>query len=99
MSFKIEFYPDKSYYEEAYNEIISTLKLKKYEPIFALVIIFFGITLFFINQNKNLSFISIIFIGIGIYEFMKYYYEKQKWINDRLKSKILGEKLEILSRN
>jgi hypothetical protein len=95
MNFKIEFYPDKSYYKEAYEEIISTYKFKKWEPIFAILFFVFGISIYFINQTENLIFFPSVFIVIGIYEFFKFYNEKRKWIKDRLNSKVFEKKLEL----
>ena len=95
MNFTLTFKPDEAYYKEAYETILSTLKLKKYEPIFATIMIIFGIGLYFYDSRKNLGIFPFVFSGIGIYEIYKFYYEKNKWIKDRLNSKIVGEILEL----
>lgn len=43
MNFKLTFIPNEQYYNEAYGEMISSLKYKKYEPIFAMIMIGSGI--------------------------------------------------------
>ncbi|GAA4041735.1 YcxB family protein [Flavobacterium chungnamense] len=95
MNFKIDFKASKEYYEEAYDEMISSYKLKKWEPIFALLLVVFGIVIYFIINNKKLKFLPFIFILLGFYELIKFYNEKKKWINSRLKSKIQGENIKI----
>ena len=39
MNFNLTFIPDEPYHQEAYNEIVSTLKYKKYEPFFATLMV------------------------------------------------------------
>lgn len=95
MNFKIDFTPNKEYYKEAYEEMISTYKLKKWEPIFALLLIVFGLFIYFTIKSENLKFIPFIFIFLGIYELVKFYFEKRKWINDRLKSNVVGKNIEV----
>ncbi len=95
MNFNLTFKPDEDYYKEAYAEIISSLKLKKYEPIFATIMVLLGIGLYFFDNHKTLGLFPLVFSGIGIYEFYKFYYEKKKWLKDRLDSRILGQLLEL----
>lgn len=95
MNFNLTFKPDENYYKEAYSEIISSLKLKKYEPILATIMVLFGIGLYFLDNDRKLGLFPFVFSGIGIYEFYKSYNEKQKWLKDRLDSKISGQLLEI----
>lgn len=95
MNFNLTFKPDENYYKEAYAEIISSLKLKKYEPIFATIMVIFGIGLYVFDTHKILGVFPFIFSGIGIYEFCKFYFEKKKWLKDRLDSRIAGQLLEI----
>lgn len=95
MNFNLTFIPDEDYYKEAYSEIISSFKYKKYEPIFASIMAFWGIFLYFIDKNKILGLFPFVFSGIGIYEFYKFYNEKKNWMKDRLDSRILGQMLEI----
>ena len=51
MNFNLTFKPDENYYKEAYAEIISSLKFKKYEPIFATIMVLFGIGLYFFDSD------------------------------------------------
>lgn len=95
MNFNLAFRPDEAYYKEAYKEITSSRKLKKYEPVFAILMVIGWIGLYFFDSSKRLGILPFIFSGIGIYEFFKYYYEKKKWLKDRLDSKIAGQLLEF----
>lgn len=95
MNFKLNFKPDENYYIEAYAEIISSLKIKKYEPLFATILIIFGIVLYFSDTHKKLGLFSFVFSFIGIYEFYKFHFEKKKWLKDRLQSGIAGQLLEM----
>ncbi len=95
MNFKLAFRPDENYYKEAYSEITSSLKFKKYEPLLGTIMVLFGGSLVFIDSNKVLGLFPFIFIGIGIYELFKSYWERNQWIKNRLESKILGEILEL----
>lgn len=95
MDFKLTFIPDKEYYKTAYTEIISTLKLKKYEPIFAVIMILLGIILYFQDGYKVTGIFPIFFALVGLYELFKVYYERKKWLADRLNSKIEGQQIEL----
>lgn len=95
MIFAITIIPDEPYYKEAYDELVSTLKLKKYEPYFASVMILFGIGLYFFDTHKVLGIFPIIFSLIGVYELYKVYNEKNKWMKARLASNVTGQKIEM----
>lgn len=99
MNFNLTFIPDETYYKEAYRKIVSTLRFKKFEQFFAALIVIFGIGLYFYDTNRNLGSFSIVFILIGIYEFYKLFYEKNKWLKDRLDSKVAGQKIELEFRD
>jgi hypothetical protein len=55
MNFTLTFIPDEPYYKEAYSEIVSTLKFKKYEPFLATIMVIFGIALYFYDTNRILG--------------------------------------------
>jgi hypothetical protein len=95
MNFNLTFIPDESYYKEAYREMISALRFKKYEPLFATLMVIFGIGLYFYDASKKLGIFPIVFSLIGIYEFYKLFHEKNKWLKDRLDSKVAGQKIEV----
>jgi hypothetical protein len=95
MNFKLTLNPDKTYYKEAYKEMISSLKLKKYEPIFATLIVVLGLFLYFYDSDETLGIFPFAFIGLGIYEFYKSWHEKRKWLKDRLESRVLGHVLML----
>jgi hypothetical protein len=95
MNFKIEFNPDKNYYTEAYNEIISTKFFKKHQALLGIFIIIFGCIFNLINKNEKMNVFSIIIFGIGIYEFVTYFLFKKKWIDERLNSKVFQKKIEL----
>jgi len=95
MNFILNFKPDKAYYTEAYDEIISSLKYKKYEPYFAILLIGMGIILYFQDTYKVSGLMPIIFSLSGIYQLFKLYFEKKKWLKDRLDSKIVGQQIEM----
>jgi len=95
MIFTITIIPDEPYYKEAYDELVSTLKLKKYEPYFAIIMILFGIGLYFFDTDKVLGIFPIIFSLIGVYELYKVYNEKNKWMKARLASIVTGQKIEM----
>ena len=95
MNFNLTFKPDENYYKEVYAEIISSLKFKKYYPIFATIMVLFGIGLYFFDTQNILGLFPFVFSGIGIYEFYKIYYEKKKCLQDRLDSRIAGQLLSI----
>ncbi len=96
MDFRLTFTPDEPYYKEAYDEIVSSLKFKKYEPYFATTMVIFGIGLYVYDTNSILGMFPIVFSLIGVYEFYKLYHEKKKWLKDRLDSKVLGQNIELV---
>jgi YcxB-like protein len=99
MNFNITFKPDLQYYKEAYGEIVSTLKLKKYEPYFAIIMIVLGVFFFFQDTDKRLGIFPVVFSCIGFYELFKLYFEKKKWLKDRMDSQIVGQQIELQFSN
>jgi hypothetical protein len=95
MNFTLTIKPDEIYYKEAYNEIISSYKFKKYEPLFATIMILLGLFLYNYDSNNRLGLFPIVFCAIGIYEFIKFFKERKKWIEIRLDSKIAGQVIEL----
>jgi hypothetical protein len=95
MDFKLVFVPNEQYYKEAYDEIISSFKYKKYEPFLAIFMIGLGFVLYFQDNYKVTGIFPIVFACVGFYELFKLYYERRKWLSDRLDSKIVGQKIEM----
>jgi len=96
MNFTLTLKPDETYYKEAYAEIISTFKYKKYEPIFATIMILLGLGLYYFDTNAKLGLFPVFFSAVGVYELYKsIYYEKKKWLNARLDSRIAGQDIEL----
>ena len=95
MTFKIAFTSSKHYYKESYEELISLKKFKKFEPILAIILLFFGVFLFISDSINKLKFLPIVFIILGVYEFFKFYYDKNKWIEARAKSGIINKELVL----
>lgn len=95
MDFTINFRPDLSYYKEAYSEIVKNSGLKRFEPVFATVMILVGIGLFYFDKTNTLRFFSILFSGLGVFELIKVYTSRNKWINERVKSGVTGQEIEL----
>ncbi len=95
MNFKLNFQPDEEYYKEAYSELISILKFKKFEPLFAILLILVGLILYYFDENKSIGVFPVILSLLGIYELVKFYYDRKKWLKDRNESKISGNKIEL----
>ena len=95
MNFKLNFQPDYVYYKEAYSELISILKFKKFEPLFAILLTLVGLILYYFDENQSIGVFPVILSLLGIYEFVKFYYDRNKWLKDRNESKINGNKIKI----
>jgi hypothetical protein len=95
MDFKIIFRPDLDYYKEAYTEIVKSNGLKRFEPFFATIMIIFAVGLWYFDNSKVLGIFPIVFGALGVYEFYKVYSSRTKWINDRVKSGVTGQELQL----
>ena len=95
MTFKLTFTPDKKYYEEAYDELISLTKLKKWEPVLAVIMGLFGIGLYYFDKSGALGIFPFFFVIMGIYEFFKFFYNKNKWLSERNLSGVNGQLIEL----
>jgi len=95
MDFKVNFRPDISYYKEAYSEIVKNNGLKRFEPVFATVLILVGIGLFYYDKSNALSFVPILFSGLGVFELIRVYTSRNKWVNDRVKSGVTGQEIQL----
>lgn len=52
MLFNLTIKPDDEYYKEAYNELISLTKYRKFQPIISIVLILIGSLLYFFLSKK-----------------------------------------------
>ena len=95
MEFNLKFIPDENYYKEAYDEMVSSMKYKKYVPYFASALIFVGVVFYFFDKSVIIGIFPFLFIFSGLYEFFKFYNEKKKWMKDRLDSRILGKEIQM----
>lgn len=95
MEFSLKFIPDENYYKEAYDEMVSSMRYKKYVPYFASALIFVGIVFSFLDKSGVVGIFPFLFICSGLYEFFKFYNEKKKWMKDRLDSRILGKEIQM----
>ena len=95
MDFIINFRPDLSYYKEAYSEIVKNNRLKRFEPVFATVVILVGAGLFYFDKSNVLGFFPILFSGLGVFELIKVYTSRNKWVNDRVKSGVIGQEIQL----
>jgi hypothetical protein len=64
------------------------------EPIFALLLIAFELSIYFIIKSEKLSSCLFLFFLWNLWV-DKIYFEKRKWINNRLKSNVVGKNIEI----
>jgi hypothetical protein len=95
MNFKVTITLDEQYYSEAYEELISLNKLNKWEPYLAGAMILVGFILYTFDNNDQLGFFPFIFIGVGIFEFIKAKTKKSKWLKERLDPALVGNQLEV----
>ena len=97
MNFKITIKPDKAYLKEAYEEIISFKKLRKWEHVLGVLLFLGGLILWQADKNNSIGFIPYFFMGAGIYEVFKFYYLKYKYVNDHTKE--LKEEIKKLKKS
>ncbi len=95
MNFTVNFRPDLNYYKEAYSEIVRNNGVRRFEPVFATVMILVGIGLFYFDKTNSLSFFPILFSGLGTFELIKVYTSRNKWVNDRVKSGVTGQEIHL----
>lgn len=99
MTFNLSFKPDEKYYKEAYEELISLTRLKKWEPILAIIMVVFGVGLDYFDKYDKLGIFPFFFMIMGIYEFFKFFYNKTKWLKERRESQVTGQLIEIEFNN
>jgi hypothetical protein len=90
MTFKISFIPDEAYYKEAYVELV---RFKKWEPFLGIFLIIIGSGIYWYDHYSKT--ISIGLAIVGLFEFVKCFYEKDKWVKERMKSGISGKRIEM----
>jgi len=95
MNFTINLRPDLNYYEEAYSEMVRNNGLKRFEPVFAIAMILFAIVLWYQDNQEILGFFPILFGGIGIFELIKVYTSRTKWVSERMKSGGKGQEITL----
>jgi hypothetical protein len=95
MNFTINLRPDLNYYEEAYSEIVKNNGLNRFEPVFAIAMILFAIVLWYQDNQGTLGFFPILFGGLGIFELIKVYTSRTKWVSERMKSGVTGQEINL----
>jgi hypothetical protein len=95
MDFRIKFIPDLEYYQEAYSEMVKSNLLKRLEPGFAIAMIVIGVIECFYDKYGVLGYFPIIFGGLGIFELVKIYTSRRKWIMARIKGGVYGQELYL----
>jgi len=95
MNFTINLRPDLNYYKEAYSEMVKSNGLKRFEPVFATAMILFAIGLWYFDNKGTLGFFPILFGGLGIFELIKVYTSRTKWVSEREKSGITGQEINL----
>lgn len=95
MSFKLTLIPNDNYYREAFQEILSLKKLKKWEPLIASLLIMSGFILLYIDNFSTFRLTILLLIGIGTFELIKFYFEKHKWIESQKKKQVIGQVIEL----
>ncbi len=95
MDFTISFRPDLDYYKEAYSQIIKSNGLKRFEPVFATMMILVGLGLWYFDESSALGLFPFLFSGLGLFELIKVYTSRNKWISDRVKSGVTGQEIQI----
>ena len=95
MNTEIRLNTSKEYYQEFYSESLKRTK-RKWEPLLATCLIVFGGVLYLINTSENLKFIPVLFVFAGIYELLKFYYSKRKWLKDRLQNGIINKEVVLV---
>jgi hypothetical protein len=85
---------NKEYYREYYSEWLNfRSKFKKWEHIIGFTSLFGAVVTYLVdNSIYYISFGLLVFGGFMIYEF---YFSKQKWLNDRLKSKMNNSEVKM----
>ena len=57
--------------------------------------VLFSIGLWYFDNNGKLGLFPVLFGALGIYEFIKVHTSRRKWINDRVKSGVTGQELQL----
>ena len=86
---------NKNYYEESYSEWLNfRSKYRKWEHIIGFTSIGTGFLIFIIDNSLKL--VSIVFLLFGLLRIYDFYSTRKKWLNDRFKSKMNGQKVKMV---
>lgn len=95
MNFTVNLRPDLNYYKEAYSEMVKSNGLKRFEPLFATVMILFAVGLWYFDNKGTLGYFPLLFGGLGIFELIKVYTSRTKWLSGRVESGIIGQEITL----
>lgn len=95
MEFSTSFKPSKEYFEEAFEEVTKTNWLKRFEPAFAIAMILLSIGFWYFERHGKLGIFPIFFGALGLFELIKTYTSKKKYINERVQSGIVGQEIQF----
>ncbi len=75
--------------------MVKSNMLKKLEPLFATAMILVAIGLWYFDNDGILGYFPLLFGGLGIYELIKTYTSRTKWISERIKSDVTGQEINL----
>jgi uncharacterized protein YlzI (FlbEa/FlbD family) len=86
---------NKDYYVESYSEWLNfRSKYRKWEHIIGFISIGIALLIFMIDQS--LKFVSIAFLLYGLLRIYNFHATRKKWLNDRFKSGMNGQKVKMV---
>ncbi|MDP8163222.1 hypothetical protein QJU89_03105 [Pasteurella skyensis] len=94
MNIQITQHINKEYYLEYYAEWLKyKSKFKKYEQLIGIMAIIMSVLTYIFY--KEYFYISVVLFILGVARIYNYYFSKQRWLKERLKSKALNNSIKI----
>ena len=91
MDFAVEIVPNEAYYQDYYREWASQKWLRRNETYLGIGMMLFWAGLRYIDGGNLLGAVPYFFMAVGLYEAIKPFYAKRRWLKERKKSRINGQ--------
>lgn len=92
MTIRVQFQPDRAYYKEAYEELLSLTKFEKWRPLLAFSICALGIFLFYIQV---IDYLPLAFTMFGGFDLYMIYVRKKRWLDQQVSTNITQQTIEF----
>ena len=95
MNFTVAIHLTEAYYQDYYRGWAAQKWIRRYESYLGIAMILIWGGLRFVDGANSLGIVPYFFIAVGLYETIKPFYKKRKWLQERKSSGLAGQQITL----